>query len=184
MKTALSTPIGQSYWNNNGIYQQHLDKLNELVPASGEADTLHGEMIRAINRLYYEYCNNGNINAKNMVSIEDECVCWVCNGSGHNDYVDEECEECCGSGYLTEEYEECGGVDKFFQSLLDYLSVNLKTLIDTAKVDAMIEMVENIITVVDYNDHDTAFDDCNMHRYDTLVDHVVWFCLNTENTAR
>lgn len=165
MKTALSTPIGQSYWNNNGIYQQDLDRLNELIPASGEADTLHGEMIRAINRLYYEYCNNGNINAKNMVSIKDEC-------------------ECCGSGYLTEEYEECGGVDKFFQSLLDYLSVNLKTLIDTAKVDAMIEMVENIITVVDYNDHDTAFDDCNMHRYDTLVDHVVWFCLNTENTVR
>lgn len=182
MKTALSTPIGQSYWNNNGIYQQDLDRLNELIPASGEADTLHGEMIRAINRLYYEYCNNGNINAKNMVSIKDECVCCECGGSGYRG--EDECEWCDGNGYITEEYEECGGVDKFFQSLLDYLSVNLKTLIDTAKVNTMIEMVENIITDVDYDYLDTTFGDCNMHIYDTLADHVVWFCLNTENTVR
>lgn len=53
-----------SYWDNNGAYQKQGDKLyKKLVPAEGAAKTLHGELIRGINRLFYEYCNNGNCNA-------------------------------------------------------------------------------------------------------------------------
>jgi hypothetical protein len=57
------TKRGNSYWNESGAYQKEFDKLErELVPASGEAETVHGKMLRAINRLYYDFCNNGNGN--------------------------------------------------------------------------------------------------------------------------
>ena len=59
-----TTPEGQSYWNNNGAYQEEHDRLwEELVPASGSAPTIHGELIRAVGRLFYEFCNNGNCNS-------------------------------------------------------------------------------------------------------------------------
>lgn len=38
-----------------------LERLsNELVPDSGVADTIEGEMVRAINRIWYRYENNGD----------------------------------------------------------------------------------------------------------------------------
>ena len=33
------------------------------METSGSSQTLNGEVVRAINRLYYEFCNNGNCNA-------------------------------------------------------------------------------------------------------------------------
>tara|TARA_R100000908_G_C3709849_1_gene116884 strand:- start:390 stop:824 length:435 start_codon:yes stop_codon:yes gene_type:complete len=58
-----NTRKGKSYWNNEGAYQNAFDNLSEeLIPASGEAETVHGKMLRAINRLYYDFCNNGNGN--------------------------------------------------------------------------------------------------------------------------
>ena len=53
-----TTPAGNTYWDANGAYQKELDELySKLVPASGDAETVHGELVRAVNRLYYEYCN-------------------------------------------------------------------------------------------------------------------------------
>ena len=58
------TPKGQSYWNETGAYNTEYDILyKQLVPAMGEADTVNGELLRASSRLYYEYFNNGNMNA-------------------------------------------------------------------------------------------------------------------------
>lgn len=58
-----NTPKGKSYWNAEGAYQKEYDQLYEkLVPASGEAKTSDGELLRSITRLYYDYCNNGNGN--------------------------------------------------------------------------------------------------------------------------
>lgn len=51
------------YWNNEGTYQADYTRLaNELMPASGAADTLGGELIRAATRLYYDAFNNGFCN--------------------------------------------------------------------------------------------------------------------------
>lgn len=59
------TKYPNSYWEGNGYFQNEYDKLwGELVPSSGEANTLHGELLRCIGRLFYDYCNNGNCNAK------------------------------------------------------------------------------------------------------------------------
>jgi hypothetical protein len=45
------------YWNNTP--QTFKDLWAQLVPGSGSAETLEGEMLRAANRLYYDYYNNG-----------------------------------------------------------------------------------------------------------------------------
>ena len=63
MEAMKRTPLGKSYWNNEGAYQKELDELSEKMPVCGAADTLNGELVRAANRLYYDYCNNGNCNA-------------------------------------------------------------------------------------------------------------------------
>ncbi len=58
-----NTPKGKSYWDESGAYQKQYDQLyEELVPASGEAETSDGRLLRSITRLYYDYCNNGNGN--------------------------------------------------------------------------------------------------------------------------
>jgi len=58
-----NTIKGKSYWNESGAYQKQYDQLyEELVPASGEAGTSDGRLLRSITRLYYDYCNNGNGN--------------------------------------------------------------------------------------------------------------------------
>ena len=57
------TPIGKTYYGGDGVYQSEYGELyKSLVPGSGSAETLHGELIRSISRLGHEYNNNGNGN--------------------------------------------------------------------------------------------------------------------------
>jgi hypothetical protein len=51
-----------TYSNETGAYQKDYDRLVELVPGMGEANTIAGEMIRAIGKLGYELYNNGMCN--------------------------------------------------------------------------------------------------------------------------
>ena len=48
-----------TYWNKAGKYQAEYDRLVNLVPDSGNCDTVAGEMIRAVSRLGYDFYNNG-----------------------------------------------------------------------------------------------------------------------------
>jgi len=48
-----------TYWNKQGLYQAEYDDLINLMPASGNSDTVAGEMIRAVSRLAYDFYNNG-----------------------------------------------------------------------------------------------------------------------------
>lgn len=51
------------YWDNEGPHQADYDRLNEaLVPAQGPAESLEGEMLRAVGKLGYEFYNNGGGN--------------------------------------------------------------------------------------------------------------------------
>jgi hypothetical protein len=46
------------------IAEQHFQSMwQAYVPSCGAANTVKGELIRAIGRLEYEYSNNGNCNA-------------------------------------------------------------------------------------------------------------------------
>ena len=49
-----------SYWGNSGSYQKEYKELyDKLVPPQGECDTIHGELVRCIGKLQYDYGNNG-----------------------------------------------------------------------------------------------------------------------------
>lgn len=49
--------VGGKYWNNPSAEYHEL--YNALVPDSGAAKTIEGELLRAATRLYHDYFNNG-----------------------------------------------------------------------------------------------------------------------------
>lgn len=52
-----------SFWNqDHPLFAQYEEMYAKLVPASGNAETEEGEMLRAASRLGYDYYNNGMIN--------------------------------------------------------------------------------------------------------------------------
>ena len=54
-----------SYWNGTGKYQDVQKVLwSKYVPTSGESSHPFGEVARCLGRLWHEYCNNGNGNAR------------------------------------------------------------------------------------------------------------------------
>lgn len=48
-----------TYWNRQGKFQTQFDELIKLMPMSGNSDVVAGELIRAANRLAYDFYNNG-----------------------------------------------------------------------------------------------------------------------------
>lgn len=62
------TAPNRHYWNHEGAYDKEFFELtDELMPIRGRGENLRAEVVRAANRLYYEYCNNGNCNAAEPV---------------------------------------------------------------------------------------------------------------------
>ncbi len=59
-----------------GYHAQYLDVCKQIwkekVPASGQADTLQGELLRQVEKLSHEACDNGNVNW-------DEDFAWFCD---------------------------------------------------------------------------------------------------------
>lgn len=62
------------YWNGEGQYQDLYNKYwNELVPATGEADTDAGNALRAIARINHDVFNNGAGNIVNeSMEVDDD----------------------------------------------------------------------------------------------------------------
>lgn len=160
--------LKQHYWGNTGVYQQQWDGLYEfLVPASGDAPTIQGELIRCISRLYYDYCNNGNCNAID-VTMED---CDECDGWGYEEDSDGETQDCqwcngdCkveGDAYIT----------AYYQEMIDFLK---EYLIEKELVSELEKWMIN-----DYVNH-YSFSDEQMNIYDKVSDAVVYQCFTTEN---
>lgn len=67
------TAKGEGYWNMKGAYQHEYELMwTNLVPPTGEAETTHGELLRTSAKLYYDYFNNGNMNACEIRSSWDD----------------------------------------------------------------------------------------------------------------
>ena len=171
-----STELGKSYWDNNGAYQEEHDRLwEELVPPSGTCDTIHGELIRAVGRLFYEFCNNGNCNA-----IEVETGrCSRCGGDGgeyrgydedEGEDVYDECGWCDGSG----EEEGDTVITPFYASFLDLIEEN----VPTAPVQELRDFMEDKGN--GYSRY--KFDDNEMGIYNALTDSVIHHILTTKNS--
>lgn len=55
-----------TYWNQTGRFEQlYRDLTAKLVPEEGKSLTPHGELLRAIGRIYYDWFNNGGCNFDN-----------------------------------------------------------------------------------------------------------------------
>lgn len=178
----LSTP-NQHYWNNNGAQQQEMDRLTEkFVPARGCAENFTGEVVRAINRLYYEFCNNGNCNALDCETTPGEWVtCSRCGGMGYTEekYDDgevctEECPECGGEGGYYEEDEEEYSLNEFFGNFIKLI----RQYFEQKNCKEGIEVIDDIQRVIE-NHCDTL--EYNMSKYDRVVDYIVWLVLNDED---
>jgi len=174
----LETPLGNSYWALNGAYQKEYDvNYDKLVPASAEAETIHGEMIRSVSRLFYDYCNNGNCNAVDIKMEE----CHQCGGCGYEEFYDgddeegdeecrtEDCHWCDGSG----EDEGEKFVTEYYQEMLDFLD---EFLTDKKCVSKLEDFMLNGAGYAKYK-----FDEQEMDVYNKVVDAVMYQVLTTEN---
>lgn len=156
------TELGKSYWDETGAYQLDFDMLTkQLMPPNGEAETVNGELIRAVNRLYYEYCNNGNCNACEIEYGEEEVL---------NDIWCEE-EEDYISEWELEEVEVGADVSEFYMGFIDLIKQYVKPAV---------EVMDKIIWFIRGNNYscNNQFSDENMALYDEMVDHVMFYILN------
>lgn len=108
------------YWNNNGKHQAINDALWEmLVPHSGEADTVQGEALRIISRIYYDYYNNGCCNLCYQNKWEEV------NGSGEiEDYWNFKLER---------------DIEKQIEFIYEYLDIDLKY----NETPELVELIQN-----------------------------------------
>ena len=168
----LESTLNQHYWGANGVYQKEYDQLYEsLVPSSGDAPTTHGEMIRAISRLYYDFCNNGNCNA---LDIEME-TCDDCEGCGFQEGTEDEdgdMEDC----YTCDGYCQVEG-DVYVTDYYDEMLYFLETYMNEKHLAKELRywMVNNYQSRYSFSDE-------QMNMYDRVVDAVVYQCLTTTNT--
>lgn len=161
-----ATPLGKTYWNKEGAYQKDYDKLyKKLVPDSGEANTVHGELIRGMSRLYYDYFNNGNGNAVDAV----ECDCPECHGTGYEDNDDaDDCPYCDGDCQIITGYE----FENYYKELFDFIKHNLprteRPTVDNFEKEVLSKNQDHIDEQV----------------YEELTDSIMHFVLTTENKKR
>lgn len=144
------------YWDEGGAWRKEFDKLVEKMPATGSAETLNGELVRAVNRLYWDYCNNGNGNA---VKIRTSNI-WGDNEAEEEDITWNECYK------------------KFYDIIAETADnvENELTQSEINEVRSALERVDYLVTSYGYISDE--FGDNNMHAYDVLTDFVCWYCLN------
>jgi hypothetical protein len=136
-----------SYCNKTGTYQKEYEILyTELVPSMDNADTLEGELLRAISSIYYDAYNNGFCNNKsgpfnflvdnfgsNLSSDFSRVIGSVVNTGGYSDLSD-------AIRLILED-----SVDKIVHYIMtrDSLTPNTKDMYDYSDADVYIEEDED-----------------------------------------
>jgi hypothetical protein len=68
-----------TYWNHAGKYEKEYHRLwDKLVPDTGNAKTVRGEVLRCVSKLYYDRYNNGSCNYDNL-SEHRGFLLWAAN---------------------------------------------------------------------------------------------------------
>ena len=177
----LSKKGVNQYWNNTGAYQKEYEELYaKLVPASGEAKTYNGELLRAISRLGYEYNNNGNCNTFDANEIEGDWVeCSSCHGSGvyeDEDGEESQCEDCGGEGGYYEESDWEYTPDEMYHSFISLLRENFG---ECKIISEKINQLEKIVDAAPYDsDAHSYYSEDNENVYDQVTDFTIYYILN------
>ncbi len=161
MEVIKRTPIGKSYLQGEGAYQNELDELNKSMPAIGGADTLNGELVRAVNRLYYDYSNNGNCNALNIDVYEVE-----------TGYEDED-------GNIEYDEEEERTWNPYYEKFFGLIVNTCECALTGEERLSFINNMSRLEDIVLYCD--PSYSDKELQVYDYMVDVVVWYVLNHED---
>ena len=162
------TENGNSYWNNNGAYSKELLELyNKLVPDTGDAQTVHGELVRAVCRLGYEYYS-GNCNACDPYYADPEYD------------VDDNGEEYCINDGEIKRIDINGYYEDMLNFIYTYSVVEGLTTIQ--QVEEAIEGVCYVIKqAVNYETCGGYFQESFEKCYNELTDLVMYVVLNTED---
>ena len=188
MKNLILSNPKQHYWNKEGGNQEQMDRLTtKFMPPSGRSDNFVGEVIRAINRLYHEFCNNGNGNALNCETIPGDWIpCNLCGGDGviREEYNDDEeyieeitCPDCDGEGgyYEDDEYEY--SLDSFFENFIKLI----REYFTEKNCEDGINSINDIQSIIENQGNTTEY---NISKYDRCVDYIVWLVLNDEDNQK
>ena len=71
------------YWSGNGEYQDaYGDLYDQLVPKQGKADTVEGELLRAVGRIIYRHGNDGD-------NFSNSSYEWIEKHVGKFDHLDD-----------------------------------------------------------------------------------------------
>lgn len=58
-----------TYWNHNGKYQELSDRIQKLIPRSGECEDPKLELFRVVGNAYYDIYNNGACNGSRFKEL-------------------------------------------------------------------------------------------------------------------
>ncbi len=149
----------------------------------GRSENLVGEVVRAMNRLYYEYCNNGNCNAIDVEEIEGEWIeCSCCGGTGFIYDDEEECSYCCGEGGYHEESDYNYYLTSFYENFLKIIRHYFELQCNKDEnYEGALEAIDELKRVIEEMTTDVDFSDENMNRYDKVVDYITYFVSNDED---
>lgn len=172
----------QHYWYNKGAMQTEMDRLTEkFVPFTGRSNNLNGEVIRSVNRLYYEYCNNGNGNAFEYEQHSEWVDCPHCNGNGYLTYIDidgnecqENCDYCDGYGGYDDDVTHGYAIKHFYNNFIKLI----RYYFELHKCKEGINTINEIEKIILSDDN--CFDD-DICVYDRLCDYAIWAVRQNEN---
>jgi len=164
-------------WDSEHPKSDLFDALwKDLVPSSGCAETVNGELVRVVGRFIHEYANNGNCNLLDMEWKECTYTCWDCGGSGWCEgYDGEECEcDSCGGAGVCEDEEELDQDSICLSLYWDDLLNFVEQYVDDSQFRFFLEQ-----SVVDDNGTvEVLFDQLEYDTYNTWSEKVLQFVIN------
>ena len=147
------------YWCEDSVNQEMDSKLwAELVPSSGKAETIHGELLRTASKIYRDTYQNGG---GNIVEFEDDGYsCDHCDyyETDEDERVEDHSDICHGDWIVTDYYQE------YFDLLHEHLSADGRECLNNVKQELIIGLIRNPSI-----------------EFDRLVDYVIHTILTTEN---
>ena len=156
---------GKSNWTHPE--DEHNKILSEmykrLVPNVGMGETMHGELIRCMNNISYDYFNNGFGNIYLIETKEcEDCWGW-----------DDECDTCYGEVIEERRFNE------YFLNQFKYLSVGLKKHYGSDAEQYLNSLLKS------FSFYDNGLSDEEVEKSITdIADLVLHLVLNTENVER
>lgn len=113
----------KSFWNNNHDLTPIYDELyKELVPSSGKAETVAGELLRATSKIYYDAFNNGfGNNTSGAYNFLDETLPKELTDNKSFEFVAMHCNSAHYGSFSEKEYDL---MDNFSEIVIQYIIDN------------------------------------------------------------